>query len=124
MDMQEVQNTIEELESMDTTFDTCMKLASLYIVREHYKSPLQPTVMKASENVRQELSDILPAYKKYCSIKRKYQLHELTEGAVIQSIQLVCQEIDEFMRTLWSSTDMPQEREALMQMIQRLQTLI
>ena len=117
LDMQEVLNTIEEYENKPTTFDTCFKLASLYIVRDNYKPTLQTVVTGKSDEVKQELADILPAYKKYCSIKKKYQLHELTETAVILSIADVCREISEFVHTLYSSTDMPEEREALKNMI-------
>lgn len=120
IDMQEVLNTIDELENMPTTFDTCMKLASLYIVRDKYKPPLQTVVDTKYDEVKQELSDILPAYKKYCTIKRKFQLHEIPASAVITGIDMVCREIDEFIRTLYSSTDMIEERNALKNTIDRL----
>lgn len=123
LDMQEVLNTIEELENAPTTFDSCAKLASLYIIRDRYKAPIQPVVDAKSNEVRQELSDILPAYKKYCTIKRRYQLHELTEKAVIVEINEVCREITEFIHILYSSTDMPEERYAIVEMLRGLQSL-
>ena len=36
LNIAEIENTIQELENGNTTFDSCIKLASLYIVREHH----------------------------------------------------------------------------------------
>ena len=97
-----------------------MKLASLYIVRDHLK-PVEKNVI--NKDVTKELNDILPQYKQYCDIKRRYQMHELTAEAVIQSLRLVCKEIDEFIHILYSSTDMEEERIQIREEIQRLQSL-
>ena len=117
LNIEEINNTIEELENSDTTFSNCNKLASLYIVREHYQKPLK----SPGTSVEHELSDILPRYKLYCEIKRKYQLHEITQEGVIVAMQNVCKEIKEFMQTLYSSTDMPEERKLIIQLITDLQ---
>ena len=88
LDFEEINNTIEELENGATTFDNCMKLASLYTVREYGNC--------TSDETSKELHDILPMYSMYCTIKRKYQMRELSQDAVIRSVQDVCQEIKEF----------------------------
>lgn len=108
MNIQEIRDTIIELEKGETTFASCQKLASLYIVRDKF----QPTANK----VESELSDILPQYKEYCSIKRRYQLGEIESGMVVTALQGVCKEITEFIQILYGSTDMPTERELLRQM--------
>ena len=112
----EINNTITELENGDTTFANCQRLASLYIVRD--KFPINHV-----NAVEHELSDILPQYKNYCAVKRKYQLNELTVDAVINSISGVCKEIQEFIETLYGSTDTQEERERIKQMIQSLQKI-
>ena len=113
LNITEINNTITELENGDTTFANCQKLASLYIVRD--KFPVNA--------VEHELSDILPQYKNYCAVKRKYQLNELTVDAVINSVNGVCKEIQEFIEILYGSTDTPEERERIRQMIQNLQKI-
>ena len=78
MDIKDINRTIEELEKDSTTFENCQKIASLYIVRQNYE-----TGLKSSGNrVKQELTDILPAYSKYVDTKRRFQLGELSEKVV------------------------------------------
>ena len=115
LNITEINNTIIELENGDTTFANCQKLASLYIVRDKLSNHVNA--------VEHELSDILPQYKNYCAVKRKYQLSELTVDAVINSIGGVCKEIQEFIETLYGSTDTQEERERIQQMIQNLQKI-
>ena len=117
LNMEEINNTIEELENSSTTFDNCMKLASLYIVRDEH----QKTVTDDGKQVESELNDILPQYQIYCNIKRKYQLQELPDTTVQIAMKAVCKEIEEFMHTLYSSTDMPEERELIRNLIHNLQ---
>lgn len=132
IDTQILDETIEELERGPISFNLCGKLASLYIVKEHlntavnnennrvvareYKDDKPKTEIK----VENELSDILPQYKKYIEIKRKYQMHNVTEEAVERSILQVCNEIREFIQTLYSSTDLPVERQRIREMLNTL----
>lgn len=117
LNINEVNNTITELENGDTTFASCQKLASLYIIRDNFKHA------ETKNEVEHELADILPQYKEYCNIKRRYQLKELTESAVITAMQGVCKEITEFIQMLYGSTDMPEERTMIHNMLVQLQTL-
>ena len=118
LDINEINNTIETLENdADTTFDTCLKLASLYTVRDNLTKQEQP-VVSATEK---ELNDILPQYQNYCKVKRRFQLNEVTEQAVFLSMKDVCTEIKEFLHILYSSTDTQKERDMLKNMVQQLQ---
>ena len=134
MDIQEVVNTIAQLENDVTTFENCFKLASLYTVRDNYEKQMakeeQPkddvsliTTTEPDDTVEREYSDILPQYKEYVDIKRKFQLGEIAETAVATQIQKVCLEISEFVRMLYSCTDIPVEREYIKDMIGGLQNL-
>lgn len=112
MDLYLIDSTIDELEQGETTFANCEKLASLYIIKEHFKQ--YPLVLRGLyDEVEDELNDIAPQYKSYCEIKREYQLGKTTKEAVIKSIKGVCKEIEEFLQILYSNTDMPEEREQL-----------
>lgn len=58
----------------------------------------------------QELYDIIPEYNRYKRIKRKYQMHEISDTAVVDSIKRVCSELGEFIQVLYNNTDMRKER--------------
>lgn len=111
-----INNTIEELENADTNFSNCEKLASLYIVKRFYKE-------QENDVVEEEFHDILPQYKKYCDIKRQYQLGETSQERVLSTLESVCTEIQEFFQTLYSSTDIPEERLIIRKLIEKLQTM-
>lgn len=110
MDIKDINRAIDELEKENATFDNCRKLASLYIVRDKY-----------TDEAEKELNDILPQYQKYVEIKRKYQLGEVSEKLVEKQIKIVCKEISEFISSLYSSTDIPEERAYIDTMIFGLQ---
>ena len=97
LDLEEINNTILELENGDTTFDTCIKLAALYTVRDKQLIPKSET--------EKELGDILPAYRKYVGVLKAYQMGNSSDQSLIDCIQLVCQELREFIISLYSSTD-------------------
>lgn len=124
LDMIDIEKTITELENGKTTFANCNNLASLYIVREYFKNA--PKATKAKENdkyeieVIKEYSDILPQYQHYCDTKRKYQLNETTAQAVLNCMNNVCTEIKEFIATLYTSTEMEDERKKLNNVIKWL----
>jgi len=113
MDIKDINRTIQELKEDSTTFENCERLAHLYIVREHL----------FTNDVQKEFNDILPQYVKYTEMKRKYQLGEISERAIEKQIKAVCKEISEFIHTLYTSTDMPSEREMIKSMINGLQNL-
>lgn len=110
MYIKDINRTIDELEKDSTTFENCEKLASLYIVRDKF-------------NTQTEFDDILPQYTKYTDIKRRYQLGEVSEKLVEKQTKMVCKEISEFIHSLYSSTDIPEERTILKNMVNGLQNL-
>ena len=104
LDLEEINNTIKELENADTTFDTCIKLSALYTVKSNLEQPPR----NETEN---ELDDILPAYRKYINAKREYQLNGGDESSMIKYMKLLCVEISEFLNSLYSGTSTENERE-------------
>lgn len=113
MDIGMIERTIRELECGETTFEACEKLASLYIIRNE-------VIKQEDDRVEQELNDILPMYQMYVRTKRRYQKHEVTKEAVVESMQGVCREIEEFIHTLYVCSDLSEERELLKQMTENL----
>ncbi len=60
--------------------------------------------------VIQEYTDILPKYREYCEIKKRYQIGDLSEQKLINAMKDVCVEIQEFIETLYTNTELLQER--------------
>ena len=120
LDLQDVNSSIKALENGDTTYENCEKLASLYIIRQYFNKPLKSNG-NAMEN---EYKDILPQYHKYIELKRRYQLGEVNEKAVENSIKKVCTEIVEFLRTFYQCIDTPQERLIITKMLAEIQRII
>ncbi len=113
MDIKAIEDNIKELENSITNVDNVQELACLYIVRDN--------LLKQDTNiVEQELNDILPAYKKFCITKTKYQMQEVTEDAVVHDMKIVCQELKEFILSLYSNSDFYKERQPLIKMLDSL----
>ena len=93
-------NILTLLENCDTTYQNCNDLAALYKVRDEL----------GANRVENEIEDILPAYRKYVELKTKYQNGEATQEAVVKSINIVCREVYDLVKTLFSCSDMPLER--------------
>ena len=123
MDLYMIDDTIEELENSDTNFANCDKLAMLYIIKDHYKK-YPPVLRGLYDEVEEELNDIAPQYKKYCEIKREYQLGNKPKEAVIKSSHLLAEEIKDFITILYNNTDFQEERNTLKTLIFELQSIL
>lgn len=110
MDISEIERTIKQLEGGDTTFERFRKLATLYVVRDNL----------TTDNVEKELNDILPCYRRYIQIKREYQLGKATDYLLINGMAVVCNEIKEFIETLYNNTELLKERLKIEKMIKEL----
>ena len=113
MDLREITDTIEELENGDTTFDSCIKLSALYNVRDNLKS-----------DTEKELNDILPQFRMYVVVKKKYQLKELSNEDLIFAMKSMCRDIEEFISTLYQNTELQEERELIKMMLANLTSVI
>lgn len=107
---------IEENEKINA--ENIKELACLYIVKAEQ---LKSNRNEIKPDVEDELEDILPYYRKYCDVKRRYQLHELSEEAVVNAISKVCREISDLIATLYSGTDLGKERRQIIKMLSTLQ---
>lgn len=104
---------IEEIENAEPSLSNIRNLSALYTVRNTLKA-------SSADKVEIELNDIFPYYREYVNVKRKYQLHEVSEEAVIIHMKELCTEIKEFIRMLYSCTDTPIERELIQQMLKEV----
>ncbi len=110
INLAEIDTAIAELENQELTFDLCQKLSCLYIIKDHYKS----------NEVIKEYNDILPSYQKFCEVKRKYQLSEVSETSMYKQLELLCSEISEFLQTLYHNTDTQHEHDIIENMLKSI----
>lgn len=111
MNTDDINNEIKRL-LQDNSYDSCQKLASLYIVRDH---------LQRMETPQKELLDILPTYSSYANIKREYELGNAGERAVINLMRDLCREIKEFIIALHISTHSVEERAHIYRTLDDLQ---
>lgn len=109
-----INSTISELESGDTTYDSCLKLASLYVVKEHFN----PNSVSAKEEKTETAT--LPQYRTYCDEKRRYQMKQSSTDCLCDRMKDVCKDIKEFIETLYNNTECPDERKEIEKLINDL----
>lgn len=117
MDLKEINDLIDDIESKETSLSNVRNLSALYTVKNHLVGS------KTYNNVVKELNDILPSYLKYIETKRRYQLREIEETNVLLQLGNVCKEIKEFIQTLYSGTDTPEERKLIYNLIRALKEI-
>ena len=115
MNISTINDLIDEMENGDTSLSNIRNLSALYNVKSHLLGS------NNYDNTTKELSDILPSYLQYIDIKRRYQLHEITDELLYINMKQLCQEIKEFIQALYSGTDTPKERELIKQMVNEIQ---
>ena len=115
MDLKVIEDTIQLLENEATSVENVQDLANLYTVYDKlkYKQPV-----KSSSHA--EFNDILPAFEKYLETKKHYQLGEGQEESVQHALKLLCQELKEFIETLYSSTSSRKERLSIQYLVRDL----
>ncbi len=124
VDITTIEDTLEELvNDAPTTFETCEKIAHLTITRDLLKSRLNRT-REGSERVLNELHDILPSYNKYVDTKKRYQKYEVVEQMVVIAMQNLCDEIADFIITLYRNTESAEERETIETMIDEIRSAV
>ena len=117
MNIADIDRCIAALEQGETTFSNCQKLASLVTVRSYLTHTQNKSKMSDLEHAQKELADILPHYNKYCLIKADFQRSLIGKEPVLEALSSVCKELKEYLQALYSSTDMPEERELLEELI-------
>ena len=123
LSLDEIDGMITELENTLQSFTDLQRLADLYIIKDAQKKRLT-SLANTNDATLQELNDILPQFKNYCMIKKRYQLNELPKQTVIYAMKDVCKELNEFVHILYSNTDTPEERTEIENFIQNLNSLV
>lgn len=115
MDINTINSLIDELEDSESSLSNIRNLSALYTVKAHLLGTSN------YDSTTAELNDILPSYIQYIEAKKSYQMHKTTSKDVCINMQKLCKEIKDFIQTLYSNTDMPEERKLIKQMIKEIQ---
>ena len=122
--LETIDKTILEHESKDTTYANCEKLAWLYIVRDHlreYEPHSNSQLMDInSKETTSTKENILPAYDSYIKNKKEFQLKNISKEKLIYSLDILSNEIKEFIKKLYRNSETPEEREKINNLINEI----
>ena len=117
MNIEQIKNEIDVLENSALTSENARDLASLYIIKSEYENNHKVSI---TTNTQKELNDIFPSYLKYVEAKKDYQFGKANDDFLIHSFNMLCQEVGEFLTSLYASTDMVKERKSFKNMIKNI----
>lgn len=110
---------LNEMKAREPTAQN-MRDVALLELWTNLKTKNNETVMNVSDaEIKKETHDILPAYFRYVNVKRKYQLKEVTQEKVIDTLKVLIDELNDLINLLYRNTDTNEERTLLNQMLQK-----
>lgn len=113
MDINIINQAIQDLENTEINSAVIKELAALYIIRDKYN-------YSNTTDPDQSDVDILPSYRRYQTIKRKFQLGEISEDALVPNMKLIMEELEEFLLLLYTNTYLRKERLCIEQTISNI----
>lgn len=90
------------------------------LVRIYGENEDSETVENSTEDIVKEYKDILPRYEYYKNAKIRYQTGEITEQALVVSVNDMCREIYEFCEILYTNADTESEKRQYLSLFQSL----
>lgn len=90
------------------------------LVRIYGENEVSETVENSTEDIVKEYKDILPRYEYYKNAKIRYQTGEITEQALVVSVNDMCREIYEFCEILYTNADTESEKRQYLSLFQSL----
>lgn len=124
MNIIEINNTIKELESADSSLSNIRNLASLYIVQGQMQNKLNTVLQQSNDVVLNELYEVIPSYKQYVIAKRRRQLNEISNDLVFDALNRLGKELKDFIKSLYTATSSENERLILGKIITDLKDVI
>lgn len=123
LDMELIEDSIAELEQDATSYENCIRLASLYICREINKNR-NMSVLDTSNDVSHDSNDLFSTYNKYIDAKMRYQQYEVVDKMLIYAMSNLCHELTDFISNLYHNTETTAERALIVEMINNLRSAI
>lgn len=114
---------INKYEQNLNNYQSCEKLANLYIIYDHLYGkqiktvdPLPRPEIKVSQNSEAD-NKVLPTYFYYVQAKKSFQEGNVPKEKVIRTLDALSIEIKDFVKMLYRNTDIPEEREKISKLI-------
>ena len=123
LDMELIEDSIAELEQDATSYENCIRLASLYICREINKNR-NMSALDVSNDVSNDSNDLFSTYNKYIDAKMRYQQYEVVDKMLIYAMSNLCHELTDFISNLYHNTETTAERALIVEMINNLRSAI
>jgi len=123
LDMELIEDSIEELENSEMTYENCIRLASLYICRDSNKNR-NMSALDTSNSVSHDSKDLFSTYNKYIDTKKRYQQYEVVDKMLIYAMTNLCQDLTDFISNLYHNTETTAERALIVEMINNLRSAI
>ena len=121
--MELIEDSIAELEQDATSYENCIRLASLYICREINKNR-NMSALDTSKDVSHDSNDLFSTYNKYIDAKMRYQQYEVVDKMLIYAMSNLCHESTDFISNLYHNTETTAERALIVEMINNLRSAI
>lgn len=125
--LEELTADIAELESKPTSYQNCERLAVLYTIQDRlqketeqpqivtYSCVTEPEIVNLStQTVEPDTKNIiLPSYSVYVESKRNYQHGDIPKEKVLKNLEILSDELKDFVKRIYRNSDMPEERAIL-----------
>lgn len=111
---------LEEMKSREPTAQNMRDVALLELWTNLKTKNNEIFINVSDTEIKKETRDILPAYFRYIEIKRKYQLKEVTQEKVFDSLKSLTDEIKDLLKLIYRNTDTPEERKILNTLISEI----
>lgn len=123
LDLEIIEDTIHELEQEPISYDTCNRLASLYICREINKNGNMRMVDTSNDSIREE-DCLFTSYNKYVDTKRRYQEYEIVDRLLICAMSNLCDDLLDFIAQLYHNTETEAERALIVEMVNKMRSVL
>ena len=123
LDMELIEDSIAELEQDATSYENCIRLASLYICREINKNGNMRTVDTSNDSIREE-DCLFTSYNKYVDTKRRYQEYEIVDRLLICAMSNLCDDLLDFIEQLYHNTETEAERALIVEMVNKMRSVL
>ena len=111
---------IQEMKAREPTPQNIRDVALLELWLNSKKDNNDSIPTVSNVEIVKETKEILPAYFFYTDSKRKYQLKEITEEKMLNSLKALTDELLDLVNLIYRNTDTTEERTLLKQLLQKI----
>ena len=111
---------IQEMKAREPTPQNMRDVALLELWVYSKKDDSRSTPIVSNMEIVKETKEILPAYFLYTDYKKKYQLKEVTEEKMLDSLKALTNELLDLINIIYRNTDTIEERNLIKQLLSKI----